>query len=357
MKNKINWTLIFNIVVIVLSVWLITYFCISDDGLIDLLSSNIKLSAVWIIIAVLCQLANMFIDSVVTYLYIRKDYKSFTLLDGIKCSCIGSFFSAVTPSSTGGQPMQVLFLSKKRVDPGYSTSCMLQKFLVYQITSTLFSVFALLFRFDFFLQTVNTPVLWLFIIAGFFSQVVVTTGIIIVSLNKRLSGWVVRMIDKLLHRLKFIKKPDNYTKILADQVDMFHKGNKELMSQPKLMAISYGLVFVQVIFILIIPYCIYRGFSLNGVSPVDMVCSQAFVNLASAMIPLPGATGAAELAFSVFYNMFFGAEILKSALLMWRVITYYGVILLCAPFSLLTKDKKNAVTTVENLTANKKEVE
>ena len=83
---------------------------------------------------------------------------------------------------------------------------------------------------------------------------------------------------------------------------------------------------------------------MNSASPVDMVCSQAFVSLASAMIPLPGATGAAELAFSVFYNMFFGVAILKSALLMWRVITYYGVILVCAPFSLLTKNKKNKNT-------------
>lgn len=353
-RIKINWTLIFNIVVIVLSVGLITYFCVSDDGLVDLLSSNIKLSAFWIVMAIICQLGNMFIDSIVTYLYIRKDYKEFSLIDGIKCCCVGSFFSAVTPSATGGQPMQIMFLANKKVDPGYSTSCMLQKFLVYQITSTVFSLFALFFRFDFFLHTVNTPILWVFIIAGFFSQVVVTTGIIIVSLNQKLSGWIVKITDKLLHKIKFLKNPDKYTKMLAEQVDKFHKGNKELMSQPKLMVASYGLIFIQVIFILIIPYCICRAFLINGVSPVDMVCSQAFVNLSSAMIPLPGATGAAELSFSVFYNMFFGAEILKSALLIWRVITYYGVILLCAPFSLLTKGKNN--TSNKKIGLQKKEV-
>ena len=58
-----------------------------------------------------------------------------------------------------------------------------------------------------------------------------------------------------------------------------------------------------------------------------------------------GATGAAELAFSVFYGMFFGTDMLKSALLMWRVITYYAVILISAPFSMLTKKKS---TTAED---------
>ena len=114
------------------------------------------------------------------------------------------------------------------------------------------------------------------------------------------------------------------------------------------------IIIFAIILILIIPYCICRAFLINGVSPVDMVCSQAFVNLSSAMIPLPGATGAAELSFSVFYNMFFGAEILKSALLIWRVITYYGVILLCAPFSLLTKGKNN--TSNKKIGLRKKEV-
>ncbi|MEE0857946.1 MAG: lysylphosphatidylglycerol synthase transmembrane domain-containing protein [Acutalibacteraceae bacterium] len=341
MKKKINFNLIFNIIVIVLSVTLITYFCISDDGLIDLINSDIKLSVFWIAMAVVCQLGNMFIDSVMTYLYVRKEHKEFTLLDGIKSSCVGSFFSAVTPSSTGGQPMQVLFMAKKNIDPGYSTSCLMQKFLVFQITSTLFSVFALVFRFNFFVNTITTPVLWVFVVAGFFSQVVVTGGFIFISFNKRLSSWIIKLLDKLLHKLKFIKNPDKYVKQLSEQVEMFHEGNKNLLKKPKLLVVSYALIFVQILLILLVPYCVYRGFSMSGASPVDMICSQAFVNLASAMMPLPGATGAAELAFSVFYNMFFGKAILKSALLVWRVITYYGVILICAPFSMLTKDKKS----------------
>lgn len=344
--KKINWTLIFNILVIVISVSLITYFCISDNGLIDLVNSGIKINLFWIIMAIACQLGNMFIDSVMTYLYVRREYRSFNLLDGIKCSCIGSFFSAITPSSTGGQPMQVLFLSKKKVDPGYSTSCMLQKFLVFQITSTFFSIFSLIFRFEFFIDVIDTPILWLFVIAGFFSQVVVTSGFVIVSFNKRLSAWVIKTADKLLKKLKFIKEPEKYIKQLDEQVVLFHEGNKKLLHQPKLLVISYVCIFIQVFLIMFVPYCIYRGFSMDSASPVDMVCSQAFVSLASAMIPLPGATGAAELSFSVFYNMFFGIAILKSALLMWRVITYYGVILICAPFSLLTKNKNDV--SIEN---------
>lgn len=348
-KKRLNLTLIFNILIVVVSISLITYFCVSDDGLIDLLNSNVKLNIFWIIMAVAFQLGNMFLDSLLTYIYVKREVKSFSLLDGIKSSCVGSFFSAITPSSTGGQPMQVLFLSKKNIDPGYSTSCFMQKFLVYQITSTVFSITALILRFDFFVNVIKTPILWLFVILGFFSQVIVTSGFIVVSFNKQLSAWVIKLADKLMKKIKFIKNPEKYTNMLNEQVETFHKGNKELFKNPKLMIKSYIIVFVQVLMIMLIPYCIYRGFYINQESPINMICSQAFVALASAMIPLPGATGAAELSFSVFYNMFFGQANLKSALLIWRVITYYGVIIICAPFSMLTKKKVLA----ENKTQDK----
>ena len=339
MFKKLNLNMVFNIFVIVVSVVLVTYFCISKDGLVDLVKSDIDLNVFWLIMAVLCQLGNMIIDSFLLYLYIKREYKEFTFLDGIKSSFVGSFFSAITPSASGGQPMQVVFMSTKSVDAGYSTSCLIQKFLVYQITSTAFTVFALALKFDFFIQTVNTPLLWLFLIAGFISQVAVTGLIMFASFSSKISGWLLRLTEKLLGKIRFVKEPEKHVKKLGDQIELFHQGNKALVKSPGLMISSFALIFVQILLIMLVPYCVYRGFSLSSATVVEIVCSQSFVSLASAMMPLPGATGAAELAFSVFYGMFFGTAMLKSGLLMWRVITYYAVIVISAPFSMLTKKK------------------
>lgn len=344
MIKKLNFNIIFNIFVVAVSVALIVYFCVSKDGLIDLIKSDINLDFFWLVTAVLCQLGSMIIDSLLLYLYIKRRYSNFRFSDGIKSSFVGSFFSAITPSSSGGQPMQVIFMSAKKIDAGYSTSCLIQKFLVYQITSTAFTVFALILEFDFFIKNVNTPLLWLFLIAGFFSQVVVTGVIIFASFNRKISKWLLKLTEKILGKIRFIKTPEKYVEKLSNQVELFHDGNKSLIKSPKLLITSFTLIFVQILLMMLVPYCVYRGFSLNSATVVEIVCSQSFVTLASAMMPLPGATGAAELSFSVFYGIFFGSAMLKSALLMWRVITYYAVILICAPFSMLTK--KNTVDKI-----------
>lgn len=324
--------------VILLSLGLIAYFFLSEGGLLDLINSSRKFNIMWLSLAVIVHLSNMFLDSIVTLNFIRIRYKNFSLWDSIKVACVGSFFSAITPSSTGGQPMQVYLMSKKHIDVGFSTSAMLQKFLIFQIVSTAYSVLIITFRFNFFLQSIDNPVLWVFVIFGFASQVTVTAGFIVVSFSKTITKKLLRLCSKILHLLKFVKEPDKKIATLEAQVDLFHESNKAFYKEKKLMISSYIIISLQILCILSVPYFIYRGFSLSGTSPFDMICAQSFVQLASAMMPLPGATGAAELGFNVFFSAPFG-DTVKSATLVWRIITYYGTILICAPFSYLTKDK------------------
>lgn len=108
----------------------------------------------------------------------------------------------------------------------------------------------------------------------------------------------------------------------------------------------------RVILILSIPYLIYVSFvglrlqeaaGLPTLSFYDSICIQSFVLFTANLIPLPGASGGAELAFTMYFGSFFkiGAiSKIKPAILMWRFITYYGAMLISAPFSYFTKGKR-----------------
>ena len=100
------------------------------------------------------------------------------------------------------------------------------------------------------------------------------------------------------------------------------------------------------------PYFIYIAFDMQHIAadhhmPVaslfDFLCIQSFVLFTSNLVPLPGASGGAELAFSMYFSAYFvlgGVNKIKPAILLWRFITYYGAMLLTAPFSYYTKGKK-----------------
>lgn len=56
-----------------------------------------------------------------------------------------------------------------------------------------------------------------------------------------------------------------------------------------------------------------------------MIAAQVFSNMVAAFVPLPGGSGGAEVSFSAFCHVFF-QNLLTPALLVWRLLTYYGCI-------------------------------
>lgn len=351
-KFKISGTLIFNLIVAVLTVYLLVYFFVSDGGIIDLLKTPNSFNIWWIIVAVLAYDFNIFIDSIVTLIYIRTQFKDFKFFEAVKVALVGVFFGAVTPSNTGGQPMQLFLLSKMKVGVGFGSACMTQKFIVYQIISTAFSIFAVIVRFNY-LQDAFTN-FWssAFIVLGFTVQLAVTALFLVVSFSRKLTKKIINALYWLMVHIKFIKNPDRKKERLEKEFAMFHRANTELMHDWKRLTAIYALVLIQVFAILSVPYFIYLSFGMpeiavaNGQQPAsmfDFVCIQSFVLFTSNLVPLPGASGGAELAFSIYFTPFFvigGVQKIKPAILLWRLTTYYASIIISAPFSYYTKGRK-----------------
>lgn len=352
-KFKISANLILNIFVGAFTLYLIYYFCTSENGLIDLFSTPNSFIPFWIIIAVVVYDFNIIIDSIVTLLFIRTQFPHFRFLDAVKVAFVGVFFSAVTPSSTGGQPMQLYLFSKMNVNVGFSSACMTQKFLIYQIVTAAYSVFSIIFRPQFFESAFTSFWSTAFVFMGLAFQLTVMAGFVVLSFCKRITGKILQFVDWIIHKMKFIKNADKKVESIRREVEGFHKYNKVIMRNKKLLTVSYILIFFQVLCIMSAPYFIYLSFGMPEIAaangqPVgsffDFVCIQSFVVFTSNLVPLPGASGGAELAFTMYFSQFFivgAVNKIKPAILLWRFASYYGPLIITAPFSYLTKGKKS----------------
>ncbi len=338
MKKKISGKTIFNLSVVVLCIGMLGYFCLSEDGLIAFLKSAQRIDAGWIIMAISCHLLNIAIDAYLIYRFTANNCPQYRFSGALKSSMVGQFFSCITPFASGGQPMQIYLMSKQGVDPGISTAGLMQKFLVYQSTLTVYSLLAIILRWNFFGGTMR--VMWGAALIGFASQALVIVAILLFSFNRKITHKLITFIYHLLGKLHIMKDVDSRIESLEFQLSSFHTCNKELFKNRRLLLETYVCTAVQLTATFIIPYCIYRSFSLHGARVVDMVASQAFVTMVSCFVPLPGAAGGSELSFLGFFGMFFTKETIQPAVLIWRLITYYGTIALSAPFSHLGKKSK-----------------
>lgn len=349
MKNidlkKIPWKLIFNIAIVVFTVGMIVYFIFSEGGFIDLINSSLKVSTLWIVMAVAVHLLNISIDTTIIYLFIKQTTPHFRFYDALVASMVGQFFCAVTPSSTGGQPMQILTMSRMGVKGANATSALIQKFLVWQFTLTAYSIIAVCARFSFFANSLS-PVMWIFAIIGFLAQIAMIVALLLASFAKNLTKKIVGGLFNFLGKIKVLKNIEEKKITLNNQLDSFHENNKELNKNKALLVKVYALTAVQMTAFFLVPYCIAMSFNISC-SAFDMICAQAYVNMVSSLVPLPGGSGAAEYSFSAFFASYFTPETIKSAILIWRTITYYGTIAISAPFS-----RFRSKTTTEEATSN-----
>ncbi len=340
LMKKIKWSYVFNASVIVICVSMILFFIFSKNGLSDLLHSAKDIAWGWLLVALICHICNAGIDCLVTWQFTRLKYKNFSMRNAIKTAIIGHFFSAVTPGGSGGQPMQVYAMRTMDVDIGFSTAMLIQKFLVYQVAATMYALVFFLTKSKFILSNINGKFMVLFVIVGFLSQLAVMFFLILACLKP---GWIkklIRLTAKLAGKILRNKNLDEKIKKADEKVDTFYNSNKQFLKAPKLLIIGFLEVVIQITFIYSIPYFIYRALVPTGTDSITlMICSVAFITVISSMIPLPGASGVSELAFSIFFGVFFTEATLKSATLIWRAITYYFTILVGAPFSILGKKK------------------
>ena len=82
--------------------------------------------------------------------------------DAFKVSMIGQFFSGITPFSTGGQPAQLVLLTKQKIPVGKGSSVLMNKFVVYQGTLVIYSALLLLLKAEMFIKNIDyVSVAWI----------------------------------------------------------------------------------------------------------------------------------------------------------------------------------------------------
>ena len=206
-KFKLSGVAIFNIIVGIITVGLLVYFIVSDGGIIDLFKS--KEGVIWwvLVLGVLTYDLSVVTDAVVTCIFLRSQYPNTRFLDALKVTCVGVFFSAITPSNTGGQPMQILMMSRSGIKGSVATSALIQKFLVWQFTLAAYCIVAVVARFAFFKEHLDTY-MWVVSAIGFAAQMIMLVVLLLASFAKNFTKKISSGFLRLLGKLHIIKNTD-----------------------------------------------------------------------------------------------------------------------------------------------------
>lgn len=332
---------IINIGLVILIGFVTLWVLFGDSNVIGILNHFTKLSIKWSIIGFCCIGAYWGLETIIQHTLVGRIYKGNRLWNSFKVVMSGHFFNAITPFASGGQPMQAMVMMKQGVPLGTSASVLLSKFIIYQITLTLYSLVVLILELSFFAGEVE-GIIYLSLI-GFCVNVGVVVVLVMAAFMKERVKKVGFMLINLLHKLHLVRTPHLSKKKVVKQVDLFN-GNINEMSQNKWLLLKVGLLTIgQLTAYFLIPYAVYRAFGLVGAEVFVIISAAAFIVMFSSFVPIPGSSGVAEGSFFLLFQLFFPQAILPTAILCWRIITFYVPLCVGGVVAILPSQKNRPI--------------
>ncbi len=283
-----------------------------------------KFNIWWLFGCLAALLLYWLMDALLLHDITKYMYKKEPLRQSIKVGLIGLYYCALTPSSSGGQPMQVVYMRRNKMPVGTATCIVCIKFVIYELSLCSLYIAGMCLRGDYF-YTRHNEAFWLAVL-GFVINLAAVVFIILTIVNKRLVMKIGRGLISLLKRMKIVKDKEQTIENFEHTIDDYHTA-AAYISKYKLRALgSFFISVLNLSFLFMIPYLVYLAFGHSGTNAIDFFTMQAMLFLAVSFVPLPGAAGASEGGFMLFFGPFFGAAT-AVAMLIWRFLTYYMMLI------------------------------
>lgn len=265
--------------------------------------------------------------------------KKVPFIKNFRTTIIGQYYSALTPSSTGGQPMQVVYMKRDGIPVGVSTCVMLIKFISYQMAMFTYVIAGYIINGHYYYTQMN-GIFWLSILGSGITAAAVI-GLTLIMINKEFVKKMLHWVVKILSKLKIIKNPEKTNANLDGMVDDFITAFGYLKKNVVKFIGTYFIALVHLLSQFSVTVCLYFAFGLKGANVLDIILLQALLNVTVTLMPLPGATGASEFGFYGFFAMIFPSELIFFAMMMWRLITYYMNIFVGAGYTIFDQVAKS----------------
>jgi len=325
LKSKLLWTLVF-VAIAVLTVWAVTsQEGFSFTGFVSFLRT---LHPGWVAAAVAAMLGFIVFEGLAIAAILRSfGYKAPIHRNFIYASS-DIYFSAITPSATGGQPASAYFMIKDGIPGAVTTVTLIVNLIMYTFAILIIGIFSFALKPSvFFGFSVVGKIL---IIVGCVCLISLAMFFILILFKsvilKKVGLWGIGV----LHKLHLIKKPDKLKNRLCCAICSYDGYVFQLKGKQRSMVIA--LVFNVLQRMSIICVTLFAFLAAGGDKSLwaAVIASQCMVILGTNVLPIPGAMGIFDyMLVSAFSAIGFSEIAAINLNLVSRGISFYICVIIC----------------------------
>lgn len=332
---KLNKKSIFNalflVTLIVLTFWLI----FKDQDIKKILNLLSDISPIFLVICFVLVILYVCSESVIIQHLLNAVSIKIPLLSCIRYSFVGFFYSCITPSASGGQPMQIYYMRKQGIDIPTSTIVLMLVTIEYKFVLVFVGLMVVLFG-QGLLSTLDWEVCT-FLYLGIGLNFVCVAGMCFLVFFPGSAKKIIMKGYSFLKKIRILKEKNNRTWRLNRSMNTYKRAS-QFLKEHKLAIFNTTIIsFLQRFFLFFITYVVYRSFGKNSIDAVTITILQAIISISVDMLPLPGGMGISErLYLLIFTPIFGGATTVAASMLVSRGFSYYVLVIVSGIISILT---------------------
>ncbi len=329
MKNK---KYVLSVLLFLLLLFGTYYFILKDYSVKDFLEAMSHCNFLYLLLGFVCLFLYIFFAS----LYLKRMafhfgkrinwYQAFGYL------FTEVYFSAITPSSLGGQPVQMVEMNKDGIPYHINSVVVLLNSLLYKVVLIFLAIVSFLFYGK--LLFSQGRLFSILVILGFITTILVIFLFFALIYSQKLVPKIAHFSFLFLEKIHLLKKRDE----LEDKLSLAMRDYSFCASVTKTQKIIVGeafvILFVQRLSLLLISYMIYLSFGLTQFSVFEILAFQICITLASDFVPFPGGVVVSEGLLLQINQWIYGCMFATSGMILLRGISFYILVIFSGIFYL-----------------------
>lgn len=326
--KKIEWKKIINILFLAIVFFLTLWSVFHGEDLGKMLFFLSTADFRYIAPSIVCVILFIIGESVVIFYLMRTLGTHVQFSHCCLYSFIGFFYSCITPSASGGQPMQVVAMRRDKIPVAVSTVVLSIVTITYKLVLVLIGAAVLLIRppqLMVYLQPVES-IMYL----GLGLNVICIGGLLMLVFHPNTARILADRTMGIINRIRPFRDPQKQSEHLARIITQYQGTAEFYRTNQHVILHVFLITFLQRCLLFLVTWFTYRAFDLSGHSLPVIVLLQGMISVAADMLPLPGGMGISENLFLEIFQPIFGEALILPGMVISRGISYYTQLLISA---------------------------
>lgn len=285
-------------------------------------------SVEWLAMALVSMLGFIFFEAIALMILCKAFGHKQSLGRSYVYSSADIYFSAITPSATGGQPASAFFMIKNGMNSMMVTALLVANLCMYTLAIVVIGMLCFVLRWDMFLQ--YNLFSQLLIAFGFISQIFLLIFFYMLLKKDRLLHRICNVVLRFLCKIKILKRQEQKQKKLDEYMAKYRLHSQIITGHKKSLGFCFLFNLLQRSAQIAVTMFVFCATSGEGFAKsIELWFMQGYVTLGSNSIPIPGAMGVSDYLMIDGFSSMMSEQAAVNLELLSRSFSFYSCVIIC----------------------------